>query len=495
MQYHPRQQGQTGLAKPIRRYIMKKLPIIITAAVLLCGLVVACILLFPNTPTDSGNTENTESTVYVENALTLYEEAVRNLPAGDLQLRVKEKRTIINSGVPYEVQRDYTIQYDRSDPQDQRYLLKDTITMGSHSITREEYRVKDHWYMLVSGLAFRDATLKSAALRYYNEGDPAAALDHTLYAEVTATQTENGYHFVFSEATGHVPWLFSHPQSIEYIKATAEVSKEKQLLSYTYATAWQEAFGRAEVSYEVIIEPMDITITLPEPEGGWLPLTGDAVYAPLILELTAGLLVQAPQVASTYHEEIYFAALGDRRIREINLELDHKDALTAAFTTKTTTTKDSRLDQPEVTTKEERFAGGKYTIGQNGSQGAFDPSVNEEAMLQYLQNQLISTIMLPQYIADCQVETLENTVRYTFTGNAAFAEFLCRNAGQQLYGDPDLLVSNPISIKTEALTCYLEVEKDTDLPVSSGINFAGSYEAEGLPYRFTYEISQTYDMG
>ena len=221
---------------------MKKLPIIITAAVLLCGLVVACILLFPNTPTDSGNTENTESTVYVENAPALYEEAVKNLPAGDLQLRVKEKRSIVNSGVPYEVQRDYTIQYDRSDPQDQRYLLKDTITMGSHSISREEYRVEDNQYMLVSGLAFRNATLRSAALRYYNESDPAAALDHKRYGKIEATETTNSYHFVFSEATGHERWLFSHPESIEYIKATAEVSKEKQLLSYTYATAWQEAF-------------------------------------------------------------------------------------------------------------------------------------------------------------------------------------------------------------------------------------------------------------
>lgn len=473
---------------------MKKLPIIITAAVLLCGLVAACIFLFPDTPADHIDPENTEATEYVENAPALYEEAVRNLPTGDLQLRVKEKRSIINSGVPYEVQRDYTIQYDRSNPQDQRYLLKDTITIGSHSISREEYRVEDNQYMLVSGLAFRDATLRSAALRYYNESDPAAAPDHTLYAEVTATQTENGYHFVFSAASGHERWLFSHPESIEYIKATAEVSKEKQLLSYTYATAWQEAFGRAEVSYEVIIEPMDITITLPEPEGGWLPLTGDSVYAPLILELTAGLLVQVPQVASTYHEDIYFEALGDRRIREISLELDHKDSLTAAFTTKTTTTKDSRLDQPEVTTKEERFADGKYTIGQNGSEGAYDPSVDEEAMVRYLQNQLISTIMLPQYIADCKVETDGETVRYMFTGNADFAEFLCRNAGQQLYGNPGLLVSDTISVETGQLTCYIEIEKGPQLPISSGISFQGSYQVEGLPYQFTYEVSQTYDI-
>ena len=474
---------------------MKKLPIIITAAVLLCCLVVACILLFPNTPIDSVSPENTESTVYVENAPALYEEAVKNLPAGDLQLRVKEIRTVTQQGIPYEGTRNYTIQLDRSDPGDQRYYLKDEVQMGSHSYTWEDYRIQDKEYILISGLALEDVTLRSMALTYYGINDPAAKLDATLYGTITATETEGGYHLQFSDADTHEHWLHNKPETIEYIRATAEISGDKQLLSYTYATAWQQDRVRLDISYEVTIEPMDITITLPEPEDGWLPLSSDQVYAPFYLESTTGILVQVPQVTAAYHEDIYFEALGDRRVRDITLELQNQASLTARFTTQTTMTNDSRADQPEVTHKQERFSDGRYTLSQNGSEEAYDPGVDENAMLRYLQNQLISTIMLPQYIADCQVQTVGDTLRYTFTGNAAFADFLCRNAGQQLYNDPQLLSSETVTIDTDHLTCYLEIGKDSYLPLAAGISFAGSYEVEGIPYRFSYDVSQTYHIG
>ena len=467
---------------------MKKLQFIIVAAILLCSLVAACIFLIK-----SGG--NDKTTINVENAVEIYEDAIAAIPVGDLPLQIKENRTVTNFGISYKAQRDYTIELDHSDPQDQRYHMKDNLTMGTHCIPWEEYRINDKEYVIISGFAFQNTTQRSIALKYEKDTDPAKALDHTLYGKITATQNESGYLFVFSEGRGHESWLNTKPEQIEYIEATAQVSANKQLLSYTYSTAWKEGSSLIEASYEVSIQPMDIAIELPEPKHGWLPLSSYQTGAPMNLELSAGLLVQLSNVSSTYREEIYFEALGDRRIRDICVNLDKTESSTVRFITKTTTTKDSQPDQPEETTKEEIFSGGRYTVSHNGAEEVFDPSISEEAMLKYLQNQLISTIILPKYITDCKVETIDGKIRYSFTGNQEFAESLCRNAGQQLYGDQELLISEAALIETVELICYLELNAKTGLPESSGVHFSGSYKAEGLPYQFLYDVSQTYQIG
>ena len=142
--------------------------------------------------------------------------------------------------------------------------------------------------------------------------------------------------------------------------------------------------------------------------------------------------------------------------------------------------------------KAESFSNGQYHIATDDSETVQDPSIHAEAMNTYFRNQLISTIMLPEYIDSCTVVNSNETVRFQFTGNNAFAEFLCQNAGQQLYADAELLTDKATPIETANLTCYLEIDGITSLPLGSGIHYAGSYKAEGLPYSFTYDACQAY---
>jgi len=471
---------------------MKKSYIIIILSIFLSGVLLAGLLLLlrPNDSAGKAPEETAEKTVYIEDAAALYAQAIEGLEDRELQLSVTESRVITNADTSYKAQSSYTLCLDRADAENPDYQMKGETVMGSHRINWEQYRIDNERYTIISGLAFRTVTEPGCELSYYIDTSPAAILDHTLYGSVIATETENGFCVEFLEASELESWLGNDHDHIEYIKATALLSKDKQLLSYSYATAYHSGTQRIEVSCSVTAEPMEITITLPEPEDGWLPLslTGE----PMRLEIAAGILVQATGISSQYHEEIYFEALGDRRVREISLWLDNREALSAGFITKTTTTKDSRQDQPEITVKEETFAENKYTVGQDGSEGNFDPSVDADAMLRYLQNQLLSTIMLPEYILECKQETVGSNIRYTFIGNNAFADFLCRNAGQQLYGDPQLLNGETVSIKTDQLSCYLEISADTGLPIGSGISFSGNYEMQGLPYQFIYQVSQTY---
>lgn len=470
---------------------MKKLNIIILS-ILTIGISLTGVMFFIRHHHSVNETpkEIIKDTVYIENAVALYSEAIEGLDERDLQLTISENRSISEFGFTYQAQRNFTVRFDRSDPKDQRYHLKDEIIMGSHSIPWEEYRIGNHRYFMFSGLAFQEKTQPESNQKPYRITHPSATLDHTLYDKITASATENGYLIQFSEAAKLETWLSARQVHIEYISATARLSADKQLLSYTYSTAYQEGTHRIEVVYTVSVEPMDIAITLQEPEGGWLPLTH--AQSPMVLEVAAGILVQATNVSSEYHEEIYFEALGDRRIRDIHLKLDNQNALSAQLITETTITKDSYPDQKEFTIKEENFTGGKYAVSQNGNNEIFDPSIDTDAMLRYLQNQLISTIMLPEYIVDCEIEAIGSNIRYIFTGNAAFAEFLCRNAGQQLYGDSELLYSETVTIKTDQLTCYLELNNNTGLPAASGISFSGSWEMQSLPYQFSYKVTQTY---
>ena len=453
----------------------------------------AVLFLRPDAPAGSPIGETAEATAStIANAAELYSELLEQIANSDLELSVLEIRDITTPQIQYQAQRENSISLDRNGAENQ-YHMAETMTMGALCVDWEQYYVDSRNYYTVSGLHYQEAAPTKTSIDPYLLSRPAylaTALDPNCYQQVIATQTPEGYSFQFLEATQPEKWLYAENYQWDSVEASVTYTEATGALTYFYSANLYLEQTKIHASYQVTLTPTEAEIALPAPEGGWLPLADS--QAPLLLELSAGILLQADSIASAYHEEIYFEALGDRRIREISLQMADPDNLNAQVVTKTTTTKDSRLDQPEIISKDETFQDGQYILQQDEQPPAIDPTITQEAMVEYLHNQLISTIMLPEYIADCTVETDGSRTIYHFTGNAAFAEFLCRNGGQQLYGDPELLVSDTVSVTTDTLTCHLEIDNALGLPVASGIILKGSYKNQGLPYHFTYEVSQTY---
>ena len=88
----------------------------------------------------------------------------------------------------------------------------------------------------------------------------------------------------------------------------------------------------------------------------------------------------------------------------------------------------------------------------------------------------------------------QNTYHFEYTTSETFAHQLCQSASQILYQDPTLLFTVSEGFTVESATAFSEIDKNTALPVSSGIRCAISHIVGGLPYQLQYSIVQEYDL-
>lgn len=458
----------------------KRKYILIIACLVICCLVCTVFFLFYIA-------DNTSvKTVYIDNAVDMYAQAAEIYTSSNLQLTITEntKTTIYNT--TYTKASNTLIHINSTPPDRHRYHIQRELNMGTHHIAYEDYYIDGDHYSILSGIPFRRSANGSDETVF--KAIPAPMLDPKLYTQIIGIKTDHGYRIDFSEATSVEKWVCAESVKPAFATGTATLSTDGKLLSCSYAATFEYDSIHYEVNYQLTAETTNSEISLPELD--WVSINNSS--APLLLEQSVGFLVQGNPIHSTYQEEIYFEALGDKRTRNISIWLDNASPLSAQVVTETTTANDSRLGQSELTTKHEKFTDGKYTVTKDGAAEIADTGIDSEAMTLYLYNQLVSTIMLPQFIDDCTVESVDGSLRYHFSGNNAFAEFLCRNAGQQLYQDPNLLIDNAATIETEYLTCYLELDGRTMLPIASGISYKASYQNEGLPYHLSYEANQTY---
>ena len=138
---------------------------------------------------------------------------------------------------------------------------------------------------------------------------------------------------------------------------------------------------------------------------------------------------------------------------------------------------DSDINQQIKHLKQETYINNTYAVQTDGQDAIVNPDITENAMQQYLQNLLLSTVMLPKFIASAEIVDAESTLQIHYTGTEEFAAFLRQNAGALLYQDPELLNAANSSINTAELICHITLDKQTGLPISSGINYSASFTA------------------
>ena len=453
--------------------------ILIIAGIALCFLVGVALSFFvkPKNP----SAENT----HVENSINLYKTALQSFNVDILQFSVtKDEKTTIGNTL-YTLSSNSIVQIDQTDPTNPQYHIQTDLDMGNHRITVDNYYMEGSFY-----ITFPDAAFYSTSGELNSSPIGIPVLNHELYDKIVGIETDNGYQIEFSEATSTENWIDPRFQ-LEYASGTVILSSDGSLQSSTYKATVKNEFLLLEITLTLTPQPATTAINLPD--KNWIRINSlPDLLAPIFLEKSVGILVQANSICSSYREEIYFEALGDKRTRSIDIQRDNSKPLSAKVITETLIANDSRLDQPEKTVKTECFCDEIYTIEKDAMGAVVDPSIDSDSMVTYINNLLISTVMLPKYIDNSSIVDNSSSIRYHFEGNEDFAQFLCHNAGQQLYQDSNLLLDQA---NTDLLTCYLEIDALTMLPIASGISYKASYQKEGLPYHLTYEVHQTYQYG
>ena len=214
--------------------------------------------------------------------------------------------------------------------------------------------------------------------------------------------------------------------------------------------------------------------------------------APKALERACGFLIQTDRISSEYADLVYFQAIGDKRTQKISLHAQNDQNLAVSILTETALTNDTKQEQNVSHVKQEYFIDDQYFVSNNGEPPVMNADIHADTMNNYFQDIIVSTIMLPEYIASADIEENETSIQITFTGNDEFALFLTENACQVLYQNPTLITESGNTITAKKLQCYLTIDKKTGLPSSSGIDFLGSYKTQGIPYEIQYSAEQSY---
>lgn len=457
-------------------------------AVVIAMIGVAVLSLIGYTILSSVHVSDDHDLMPIDNAEQIYSDAVSKTDlATDHILKISLTREMtVDDSVFLEVI-DQTVHYDMQSTGDLKILLQESLTTGTHTVSTAEIYVDGIVYQTVNGSFF---VCPYSEFQYTEALIPPIILTPQFYKNLNGIDNGSSYSLNFSEALDTEAWLSSEPVTLHEARGVATVSYDGALESSMYTAQYNRNGIEFRMTVHVAIEQIDVDIDPPADTSMYVPIS--YLQGPKALERACGFLIQADSISSAYTDNIYFQAIGDQRTQKITLHAYKDTEWSMRMDTEVNLKNDTKQDQEIKHTKSELFLNNQYTLSSDNSEPSTNTGISVDTMYNYFQNQLVSTVMLPQYISSVVLEERETVLHISFTGTEAFGDFLAQNACQLLYNNPNLISDTGANLTSESLQCYLELDKFSGLPIASGIHYSGNYKAEGIPYQLQYSAEQVY---
>lgn len=430
------------------------------------------------------------SNIPMKDAISMYESAISKTSIGeDLTLFITQNSNVTIDGELFTTESRKTIQYDCDSSDSLRVSSHETLISDSQEIAINEILIDGQLFTEINNTGFV-STMTEAG--YLSSSVPPVIIDSQLYEDISGIRTGGNYTFAFTEPKGLERWVVANMPENYTAEGKAYVDQDGNLTSAMYSAT----YSINAVIYNAIVK-MDISrekVSVSEPKNSEDYTYIENPKALRALEIACGYLLQANNITFDYADNIYFQAMGDKRTQSVKGNVVTADDWSATIETNITTTNNSRGDQDTQYSKTEWFAEGTYTVSINGENAIENTEITATEMDSYIHNQLVSTIMLPQYIASSQITESSGETTYTFGGNQDFAKYLAESACQILYQDSQLLDSVINTLSPKEFHCYLTVDKTTQIPTTSGIIFTGEYTQSGVTYQVQYHAKQVYNI-
>jgi len=126
----------------------------------------------------------------------------------------------------------------------------------------------------------------------------------------------------------------------------------------------------------------------------------------------------------------------------------------------------------------------------DGGNAVYQDGVTDDSMRTYCRDTLVSTILMSKYITAVTEKETDTTIELTFTANEDMANTMCQNAWQILFGNPDYISG----LDTVTMTGYIHIDKETLLPVASGVSYDGTYDKNAHQYHLKFNAEQEYTI-
>ncbi len=320
---------------------------------------------------------------------------------------------------------------------------------------------------------------------------PAVLFHADLYEGITTNSDGKTTVFSFSKATDVEDW--AAPENAELLDAygTAVVNGDNRLVSSNYSVRYQHEGRTFTKTVSVSINPVKPQITFPD-TSKYIPLS--LPQAPIFMEQAVGYLMQTKRATSVTTEKVICEVFGDTRTQTTLLNMYEDDnAYCAQLDISTTLENPGRVDTVTTQSQRIRYKDGIYATTVNGVTTE-NNAVTKEQMHIYCQDYLLSTILMSKYMDSIQIKQDDKVYKITFTANEEMAKMMRQYACETLYGDASVLDELADSYKTDKMAGYVTIDVKTLVPVSSGIQYTGIHQINGVSYSLIFETDQTYTI-
>ena len=407
--------------------------------------------------------------------------------SSDFTLDIRMGHTLTMDGAVYEDTSTQTVTYTGYGTDAFCAAASEEIEMDGVVTVYDELFLDGTLYTSVDeGMFFKGAM---TADEYIARFAPVVLLDAALYGEITV----NGDVLTFSAPTAGESWIVPEFGKLEEANGTVTLNADGSVGGYTYDVTY--SIGGVEIHYNIEtdistapgeISTVDETIEYTELEF---------VDAIRLIDLAVGYLIQPSgthSVSANSVESITTQAGGAIRNQStiINSWGTGKDYLGAVDVSVFLMTA-SGTDSYE---QEERFIDKTYTVAVDGGEPQKQSGVSASAFQSYCMDSLTSGIPSISYLNGCTATDLGSIYFLELTFTEDLAEALKGGICSLFWSDPAFLDDLADEYRTEEMSGYLSIDKNTGLPLALGYYYEGYHTLEGTEFMLSLQQDQSYDL-
>lgn len=457
---------------------------------LICCIIVAIAILAAVSVSYLVLRQSSNTAKTLENPVDFYNKScskIRTAEQLELSALILTKSNV--NGCEFTESNEQTFRASSLDSEKMKAQRTQTIVSGNHKTELTETYLGGNAYIMLSGCLFSGPC---EAQDFLQQTPPPVLLDSANYSHIQGTIQGNHAVISFSGAKQIESWLPIENAKLVDAQGTASIVDSK-LIKCDYSITYRVADALVTKQYTVhIADTVAHAIATNVDIDNYTKISSP--YAPLALEIAAGYLSQAPAVSAKYEEFILCEAFGDTREKNVNIYLSQQDAWCAKLITSVCLSNTSQTDKAVEMRQTETYINGKHLVSQNGSDPKEDATTTEAALRTYCNELLLGTIILPQHITCVEITQTPSAYRIVYNVNDEFVRNVSHYACNTLYNDASILERIANDEEGAIANCYLEVSKDTLLPLASGVQYTNSYTINGLRYPLIYEARHQYTL-
>ncbi len=405
----------------------------------------------------------------------------------DFTLDIRMEHTVTVDGAVYEEASTQTVTYLGCGTDSFAASAAEETDLDGYVTTYDELFRDGTLYTTMDGSLYFKGDM--TADEYISRFAPVVLLDAALYGDITA----NGDVLTFSAPTAGESWIVPEYGTLVDAAGTAKLNADGSIGSYTYSVTY--SIGGAEIHYDI---ETDISLS-----AGEIATVDESIAyvelefadAPRYMEQAAGYLLQPAgvhSVSASMTESVITQAGGAVRnqstvINSWGTGKDYMGAVDISVYLMSAGGSDSYE-------QEERFVDKTYTVSIDGGEPQTQSGVSASAFQSYCVESVSSAFPSAEFLSGCTATDLGSIYFLELTFNEDLAAALKGGAVSVFWGDPDYLDEVTDEYRTQEMTGYLSIDKNTGLPLAAGYYFEGYHTLDGTEFMLSLQQDQSFDL-